>query len=98
MALTRKLMYTPRPTSSAIACRIRRLLPGCLWTLLLFVALISGIHPALAQHRNLHTDPLNLTPEVRQAHVLFYNLDYDNALSRFEAIERAHPQNPMATN
>jgi tetratricopeptide (TPR) repeat protein len=91
-------MYTPRPTSSAIACRIRRLLPGCLWTLLLFVALISGIHPALAQHRNLHTDPLNLTPEVRQAHVLFYNLDYDNALSRFEAIERAHPQNPMATN
>ncbi len=52
---------------------------------------------AHAQPRQ-HTNPLNLTPEVREAHVLFYNLDYDGALSRFEAIQRAHPQNPMATD
>jgi hypothetical protein len=47
---------------------------------------------------NLHTDPINLTPQVREAHDHFYNLDYDGALSRFEAIQRANPQNPMANN
>ena len=66
----------------------------------LLVALLSLTAPspsALAQ-TNPHTDPLNLTPEVREAHVHFYNLDYDGALSRFEAIQRANPQNPMAAN
>jgi len=58
---------------------------------------LSFITP-LAQAANLHTDPLNLSPEVREAHTLFYNLDYDGALSRFEAIQRANPQNPMAAN
>jgi hypothetical protein len=44
-----------------------------------------------------HTDPINLTPQVREAHEHFYNLDYEGSLSRFEAIQRANPQNPMAT-
>jgi hypothetical protein len=44
-----------------------------------------------------HTDPINLTPQVRDAHEHFYNLDYEGALSRFEAIQRANPQNPMAS-
>lgn len=91
-------MYTARATSSAIAFRLSRLFPCCLYTLLPVLALLLGMQTVQAQNRNLHTDPLNLTPEVRQAHALFYNLDYDNALSRFEAIQRAHPQNPMATN
>jgi tetratricopeptide (TPR) repeat protein len=64
-------------------------------SLLLFIALVT---PLLANTPNPHTDPLNLTPEVREAHVLFYNLDYDAALTRFEAIQRANPTNPMATN
>ena len=50
--------------------------------------------PAIAAH----TDPLNLTPAVRDAHLHFYNLDYDGALSRFEAIAQANPGNPMATD
>src|SRR3984957_3336314 len=45
-----------------------------------------------------HTAPINLTPQVRDAHEHFYNLDYEGALSRFEAIQRANPQNPMATD
>jgi hypothetical protein len=45
-----------------------------------------------------HTDPINLTPQVREAHEHFYNLDYDGSLSRFEAIQQANPQNPMATD
>jgi tetratricopeptide (TPR) repeat protein len=62
---------------------------------LLFLTLAA---PLLANTPNPHTDPINLTPEVREAHTLFYNLDYDGALSRFEAIQRANPQNPMAAN
>jgi tetratricopeptide (TPR) repeat protein len=44
-----------------------------------------------------HTDPINLTPQVHEAHEHFYNLDYDGSLSRFEAIQRANPQSPIAT-
>jgi tetratricopeptide (TPR) repeat protein len=46
---------------------------------------------------NPHTDPINLTPQVREAHEHFYVLDYDGALSRFEAIQKANPQSPIAT-
>jgi hypothetical protein len=67
-----------------------------LGTIVLFLTAL--IPPAIAQPVNPHTNPLNLTSEVREAHALFYNLDYDGALSRFEAIQRANPQNPMATN
>jgi len=88
--------------SSAISSRLSRLAanyggtihPGILLLLVFFVL----PHPLRGQAKNLHTDPLNLSTEVREAHVLFYNLDYDSALSRFEAIQRANPQNPMATN
>lgn len=45
-----------------------------------------------------HTDPINLTQAVREAHERFYNLDYDGALSRFEAIQKANPQSALATD
>ncbi len=45
-----------------------------------------------------HTDPINLTPLVREAHEHFYNLDYDGALTRFETVQRENPRNPMAAN
>jgi tetratricopeptide (TPR) repeat protein len=44
-----------------------------------------------------HTDPINLSPQVREAHEHFYNLDYDGALVRFEAIQKANPQSAIAT-
>jgi tetratricopeptide (TPR) repeat protein len=54
--------------------------------------------PALAQPiSNSHTDPINLTPQVREAHEHFYNLDYEGALTRFEAIQKANPQSAIAT-
>jgi tetratricopeptide (TPR) repeat protein len=43
-----------------------------------------------------HTDPLNLDPQVREGYERFYNLDYDGAISRFELVLKAHPQDPMA--
>ena len=44
-----------------------------------------------------HTDPINLTPQVREALDHFYNLDYQGALTRFEAIQKANPQSAIAT-
>jgi tetratricopeptide (TPR) repeat protein len=43
-----------------------------------------------------HTDPINLTPQVREAHERFYNLDYDGALARFEVIQQENPQSGIA--
>jgi tetratricopeptide (TPR) repeat protein len=43
-----------------------------------------------------HTDPINADKDVREAHTLFYNLDYDRALNLFETVQRAHPQSAMA--
>lgn len=43
-----------------------------------------------------HTYPLNLEPDVRDAFEHFYNLDYDGAGQRFEAVLKAHPLDPMA--
>jgi tetratricopeptide (TPR) repeat protein len=44
----------------------------------------------------LHTDPLNLDPLAKDGMQHFYNLDYDGAMQRFEALEKAHPDSPMA--
>lgn len=46
----------------------------------------------------IDTDPLNRTPEVREAFDQFYNMDYDDALARFRDIQREHPGNPIATD
>ncbi|WP_263384257.1 tetratricopeptide repeat protein [Granulicella arctica] len=54
----------------------------------------GGLPPDAAKH----TDPINLQQDVRDAHTAFYNLDYDRALGMFEAVQRAHPQDPMATD
>lgn len=44
-----------------------------------------------------HTDAVNLTLAVREAHEHFYNLDYDGALTRFESIQKANPQSAIAS-
>lgn len=43
-----------------------------------------------------HADPLNYDPIVRDAYTHFYNLDYDGALSRFDQVIKAHPDEPLA--
>ena len=53
--------------------------------------------PAAAQPTP-HTDPLNLTPQVRQSLDLFYNLNFDAALKIQEQVARDHPSDPMASN
>jgi tetratricopeptide (TPR) repeat protein len=55
-------------------------------------ATVAAAKPEAAQH----TDPLNLDPLVREGYEHFYILDYDGALSRFETVLKAHPNDPMA--
>jgi tetratricopeptide (TPR) repeat protein len=59
----------------------------------LFLGLAAG---AVAQ--TIDTDPLNRTPEVRAAFDRFYVMDYAGSLARFDAIQAAHPQDPIATD
>ena len=44
------------------------------------------------------TNPLNLDPLVRQAYERIYILDYDGALSRFEKVQAAYSNNPLAVD
>jgi tetratricopeptide (TPR) repeat protein len=83
-----KYIGTPRRTTIKYATKIAAAL---LFTLLLRL-------PVHAQPFNpaAHTDPVNLTPPVRDAFEHFYNLDYEGALSRFEAVQRANPQSAIA--
>jgi tetratricopeptide (TPR) repeat protein len=76
----------------------RRTIKRCIKTLTLLLALLLA-NPAFADSYNptAHTDPINLTPEVREAHEHFYNLDYEGALTRFEAIQKANPKSAIAT-
>lgn len=74
---------------------------GAVWVLVLVgggLLWLSGARPAVAavQTNPLHTDPLNLDPAVRDAYEHIYNLDYDGAIRRFDAILKEHPDNPMA--
>src|ERR1700734_4498754 len=51
-----------------------------------------------AAAQTIDTNPLNRTPEARAAFDRFYVMDYDGSLARFEAIQAAHPQDPIATD
>ena len=46
---------------------------------------------------DVHTNPLNRDPLVREAFVHFYNLDYPGAVERFERFHSMHPGDPQPT-
>jgi Tfp pilus assembly protein PilF len=45
----------------------------------------------------VHTNPLNRDPLVREAFVHFYDLDYKGAVERFQRFLTQHPGDPQAT-
>ncbi len=65
-------------------------------TLRTFVALLASASCGFACAQ--HTDPLNLDPQVKQAWMEFYNLNYDAALKLDEQIAQQHPNDAMAWN
>ncbi|MGA2887606.1 MAG: tetratricopeptide repeat protein [Terracidiphilus sp.] len=64
---------------------------ACGWA---FVLLLTA---SLGWASEVHTNPLNRDPLVREAYEHFYNLDYPGAVERFERFHAAHPGDPQAT-
>jgi tetratricopeptide (TPR) repeat protein len=80
-----------------------RLLQRCRAASLVFVALmvflpavVTPAKPPAKIDLIEHSDPLNYDPVVRDGYEHFYILDYEGAISRFESVLKAHPQDPMA--
>jgi len=46
---------------------------------------------------NIHSNSLNLNPQVREAYRSFHLLDFPTAVAGFERIHEEHPGNPYAT-
>jgi tetratricopeptide (TPR) repeat protein len=69
----------------------------------LFFLLVIGALAAIADRNGyaanapIHTDPLNYDPVVKDGYQHIYNLEYDAALARFEQVQAAHPNEPIAT-
>ena len=59
-------------------------------------ALVAPAKPPAKIDLIEHSDPLNYDPVVRDGYEHFYILDYEGAISRFESVLKAHPQDPMA--
>lgn len=62
------------------------------------IALLGLLGSACAaQKSEVHTNPLNRDPLVREAFEHFYDLDYPGAVSRFERFRQRHPGDPQAS-
>jgi len=58
---------------------------------------VAGLSGLIAAYAEVHTNPLNRDPLVREAYQHFYNLDYPGAVERFERFHAAHTGDPQAT-
>ncbi len=67
------------------------------WWTIACVALLLCLTTASHADDKVHTNPLNLDPEVREAYHYFYLLDYPAAVARFERFHAKHPGDPQAT-
>jgi len=70
---------------------------SCNVVFVLAASLLSSV-PEMNAQPQPHTDPLNLTPPVRDGYEHFYNLDYDGSIARFDEVLKANPKDPMAYN
>jgi tetratricopeptide (TPR) repeat protein len=76
----------------------RRILHCCGLVAIFLCAGLMAASAAVKAPNGTDTDPLNLAPEVQAAFQHFYDLDYDEAETRFEKIAAEHPTDPMAAD
>ena len=67
------------------------------FSLAIALLLIVSGNAAAAQAQQVHTNPINREPLVREAYDRFYNLDYPGAVERFQRVRAEHPGDPQAT-
>jgi tetratricopeptide (TPR) repeat protein len=73
------------------------------FSLIISLSIWSALLPAsgrgaVTTPTGIDTNPLNLDSLVRQAYQHFYILDYEGALSRFEKVQAANPDSPLAVD
>jgi tetratricopeptide (TPR) repeat protein len=68
-----------------------------LWRTISWYALLLCLASGSRADDKVHTNPLNLDPQVRDAYRYFYLLDYRAAVDRFERFHEEHPGDPQAT-
>lgn len=71
---------------------------SCLTLAIFLGAIPSLLRASVTTAAGVDTNPLNLTPKVRQAYQRFYILDYDGALVRFIQVQEENPTNPLAVD
>lgn len=64
---------------------------------LIWLVIFLGGGLAMAAAGEVHTNPLNRDPLVRDAYEHFYLLDYPGAVDRFQRFHEMHPGDPQAT-
>jgi tetratricopeptide (TPR) repeat protein len=64
------------------------------WGTLLLILMGSG---SLCRAADVHTNPLNNDPMVKEAYTRFYNLDYPGAVELFSRFHDRHPGDPQPT-
>jgi hypothetical protein len=79
------------------AARDSRLRLGSFWKQCLGWALILVAAATLCRAAEVHTNPLNNDPLVKEAFEHFYNLDYAGAVDRFSRFHDLHPGDPQPT-
>lgn len=58
---------------------------------------LTSLAWAANANTKVDTNPMNYDPQVREAFQYFYNLDFPQAVSRFERFHAEHPTDPQAT-
>lgn len=67
------------------------------WTRAAWLALMLISATCFGRAAEVHTNPLNRDPLVREAFEHFYLLDYPGAVERFDRFHQEHPGDPQAT-
>lgn len=68
------------------------------WGVLIFSIMLIALLSVLSEAQGrVHTNAMNLDPQVREAYHYFYLLDYPAAVQRFQRIHQQHPDDPHAT-
>jgi len=70
---------------------------GSFWLRVWGLGMVLLAAGSLGWASEVHTNPLNRDPLVREAFEHYYNLDYPGAIERFERFHAAHPGDPLPT-
>jgi hypothetical protein len=84
----------PQPTAALEGCSGEMVALRIVRSTWLVVVILAA---ACSGRAEVHTNPLNRDPLVKDAFQHFYDLDYPGAIERFERVRQMHPGDPQGT-